>query len=308
MVLGLRIDVCTYDGLRTGVPALLRLLDRYRLRASFFVSLGPDRSGRAIFQVLRPGFLAKMRRTRAARTYGWRTALSGTLLPARQMNRQADAIRRIAASGHEVALHGYAHRTWQDRIETMPEGKIKTYVSAGIAEFTAVVGQAPVGFGAPGWQCTAASLRLHDAFGFNYASDTRGSAPFYPSVHGQTLQTVQLPTTCPTLDEALGIHGVDEESFVPMIRALVHETKWPVLVLHAEMEGGRYQRTAEALCSWLAADDVSPMPLRDLTGKLFESGESIPAAELVSIAIPGRAGLVAAPSGLEPAPWPRGAA
>ena len=54
-MLGLRIDVCTYEGLRTGVPTLLRLLDRHRVRASFFVTLGPDRSGRAILQALRPG-------------------------------------------------------------------------------------------------------------------------------------------------------------------------------------------------------------------------------------------------------------
>jgi len=308
VLLGLRIDVCTYEGLRTGVPALLRLLDRHRVCASFFVTLGPDCSGRAVFQLLRPGFLAKMRRTSAARTYGWRTAVSGTLLPARQMGRQADMIRRIAAAGHEVALHGYAHRTWQDRINRMPEASIRAFVSAAVAQYTEILGHAPAAFGAPGWQCTPASLRLNDAFRFAYASDTRGSAPFYPSVDGHRLQTVQLPTTCPTLDEALGVDGIDEQRFVSVIRSASQKTEWPVLVLHAEMEGGRYQGAAEVLCAWMAAEGITPMPLRAMIERLRTSGARIADAEVVGVPIPGRAGLVSAPRGLEPLSWQRGAA
>ena len=76
IAVGLKIDVCTFDGLRVGVPALLSLLDRHGVRATFFVALGPDTTGRAVLRLLRPGFLAKMRRTRAVRTYGLRTILS----------------------------------------------------------------------------------------------------------------------------------------------------------------------------------------------------------------------------------------
>ena len=61
--LAVKVDVCTHAGLRDGVPALMRLFDELGIRASFFVSLGPDHSGRAIRRILRPGFLNKMLRT-----------------------------------------------------------------------------------------------------------------------------------------------------------------------------------------------------------------------------------------------------
>src|SRR5689334_8756369 len=78
-----RIDVDTFRGAQQGVPAMLEDLARAGVRASFFFSLGPDRSGRAVARfVTRRGFLGKMLRTRAGRMYGWKTALYGTLLPA----------------------------------------------------------------------------------------------------------------------------------------------------------------------------------------------------------------------------------
>ena len=65
-ILGLKIDVDTYQGMRRGVPRLLDLLAQEKLRATFYLSIGPDASGRAIFQMFRnPRFLKKMIATRA---------------------------------------------------------------------------------------------------------------------------------------------------------------------------------------------------------------------------------------------------
>jgi len=88
----LRVDVDTRRGLEEGVPRLLALLRRLDLRASFFVTMGPDRSGRAIRRALRPSFLLKMWRTNPLRLYGLRTLLSGTLLPARLVGAGAPAL------------------------------------------------------------------------------------------------------------------------------------------------------------------------------------------------------------------------
>ena len=123
-VLGLRVDVDTHDGMRLGVPRLLEVMAEEGVKATFYLSMGPDRSGLAVLNALRPGFLAKMTRTGAAQVYGWRTILSGTLLPSRPI---ATAFPQIAGrardEGHETGVHAWDHRKWQDRLLTFPTAK-----------------------------------------------------------------------------------------------------------------------------------------------------------------------------------------
>jgi undecaprenyl phosphate-alpha-L-ara4FN deformylase len=301
MTCGLRIDVCTYEGLRTGVPNLLRLLDRHRIRASFFVALGPDRSGRAILQAFRPGFLAKMRRTSAARVYGWRTILSGTFLPARRMGDLADVMRTILTEGHELAAHGHDHRGWQDRLHRMSEQAVRRELTQAVEVYQRVVGRRPQGFGAPGWQCSSASLRLLDELGFAYASDVRGRGPFYPRVGGRRLRTLQLPTTLPTLDELLGLGGMDREGFVDLICRKVEQGVWNVFTMHAEMEGREFQWVADRILARLKAQGILPLPLSEVRERIRADKEaSMIETEILQRPIKGRAGEVAVPAGLEP--------
>jgi undecaprenyl phosphate-alpha-L-ara4FN deformylase len=301
VILGLRIDVCTFEGLRTGVPALLSLLARFDARASFFVALGPDRSGRAVLQLLRPGFVSKMRRTRAIRAYGWRTILSGTLLPARHAAALAEIVRAIPAAGHEVAVHGYDHRRWQDRVSGMAAEDVRREMAQAVAVYERVVGKRPQGFGAPGWQCSPASLRALDELDFAYGSDTRGRHPFYPLLEGQRLHTLQVPTTLPTLDEVLGLEGMDGEGFVSLVSRGLGQDPWPVLTLHAELEGRRFLGVAESLFLRWRGKGVRCLPLIEIATAIRAAGEDrIPIAEIVPRPIKGRAGSVATPRGLEP--------
>jgi len=69
-MLGLKIDVDTYEGMKKGVPSLLKTLKQFDLKATFFLSIGPDNSGRAILQLIKnPLFLKKMMRTNAPRLF-----------------------------------------------------------------------------------------------------------------------------------------------------------------------------------------------------------------------------------------------
>src|SRR5215471_15831158 len=88
MEVAFKVDVDTHEGLRDGVPRLAEMFAAKGIAATFFVAMGPDHSGRAIWRAFKNrGFISKMWRTRAASMYGWRTVLSGTLLPARAIAR-----------------------------------------------------------------------------------------------------------------------------------------------------------------------------------------------------------------------------
>jgi undecaprenyl phosphate-alpha-L-ara4FN deformylase len=299
-VVGLKIDVCTYEGLRVGVPNLLRLLDRHGVRASFFVALGPDTSGRAILHALRPEFLTKMRRTSAIRTYGLRTIFSGTLLPPRRLSHLAPTLREVLAAGHELAIHGYDHRRWQDRLHRMAKEAVREDIDQAVATYREVTGQAPHGFGAPGWQVSVASLEALDEVGFAYASDTRGLQPFFPRAAGRKFQTLQLPTTFPTLDEVLGPDDLAGQGFVCQVRREIHGRMWSVLTMHAEMEGVGFQMVADRLLAMFREEGVTCLPLETLGEEIrAREGERIPVTEVVARPIRGRAGTVSMPAGLE---------
>src|SRR5262249_26502726 len=121
MEVALKIDVDTHQGLAEGVPRLQRLLEHESVAASFYVSIGPDNSGKAVWRVFRnKGFLSKMRRTKAVAMYGLRTVLSGTLLPSRPIALSfPQMLRELRAAGFEVEVHGYDHVRWQDDIDSL---------------------------------------------------------------------------------------------------------------------------------------------------------------------------------------------
>jgi undecaprenyl phosphate-alpha-L-ara4FN deformylase len=256
----LRVDVDTRRGLHEGVPRLLALFRRLDVVASFFVTMGPDRSGLAIRRAWRPSFLVKMLRTNPFRLYGVRTLLSGTLLPAQPVGASAPALLRdIAAGGHEVAPHGWDHVTWQDRIDRLSSDALRADLTAAARAFETALGTPPSASAAPGWRTTTAALVVQEELGLSYASDVRGRVAFRPRVAGGPLKTVQIPTTMPTMDELLGrtadITGALSAALGDGLN---------VFTLHAEVEGGPLLEPFSAWLQGLRREGRSVVRVRDL--------------------------------------------
>ena len=292
--LALKVDVDTDRGTREGVPNLAADCREFGVPACFLFSLGPDQTGRAITRVFRPGFFQKVSRTSVVELYGVRTLLNGTLLPAPHIGRRnSGAMQAVRDAGFEVGIHCYNHYRWQDHLTEMSLEAVRAEFGAARAEFTRIFGHAARAAGAAGWQSDARSREVYDEAGLLYASDTRGTHPFFPRISGRVFQTMEIPSTLPTLDELLGRPEYPDGKIVAHYVGLLRPDQPNVFTLHAEIEGmGRRALFRELLAAWRQAG-VEFFRLDDLARALLADRESIPVCDQVMAPIDGRSGVVA---------------
>ncbi len=290
MQIGLRIDVDTLRGTREGVPALCRSLAGHSARATFFFSVGPDNMGRHLWRLVRPRFLLKMLRSRAAGLYGWDILLRGVFAPGPLIGAYAGHCLRLAADGgHEMGFHAWDHHAWQMGVERMTLEAIRAVMSRGLERMAELVGSPPICAAAPGWRSTATALLAQDSFAFQFASDCRGTSVFYPVVAGRTLKTVQVPVTLPTYDEIIGRNGIDDSNYNAHLLGLLSARRLNVLTIHAEVEGIARRALFEDFLRQAAACGIKFVSL----GSLVPERKSLPATGVGHGVIPGREGWVA---------------
>ncbi len=248
--IALKIDVDTYRGTREGVPRLVETLQRRNAQASFFFSLGPDHTGRAIKRVFRPGFMKKVSRTSVVEHYGFKTLMYGTLLPGPDIGRHcADIMRNVRDAGFEVGIHCYDHILWQDHVANKGEAWTRREMQRAVDRYTGIFGVAPRAHAAAGWQTNRHGLRQTQHLGFEYSSDTRGTRPFMPTWDAEIIACPQLPTTLPTLDELIGRDGITAENVAQHLLDITGKQSETghVYTLHAELEGQKWMPIFEQL-------------------------------------------------------------
>jgi len=308
--IGLKVDVDTLRGTREGVPQLVSLFKKHGVAATFYFSVGPDHTGRALRRAFRPGFFQKVARTSVVKHYGLKTLLYGVLLPGPDIGRAAgDVMRGVHEAGFEVGLHTYDHVRWQDSVATASPAWTRVEFERGIQAFERIFGFPPTTHAAAGWQINDAALALEAAHGLHYASDTRVGAvgssgpqgvdpeaadPFFPKLGAAASPCPQYPTTLPTFDELIGVDGVDEANVGAAVYR--HSLQVPpsglhVFTLHAELEGMLLIDAFEdLLVRWRKAGaKVTRM------GQIhaLAAGRSWPTRAVVMGEIPGRSGRLA---------------
>jgi undecaprenyl phosphate-alpha-L-ara4FN deformylase len=324
--LALKVDVDTYRGTIEGVPRLLDLLAKPGIRATFFFTLGPDNTGKAIRRLFRKGFVRKVLSASPAASYGLKTMLYGTLLPAPDIGTRPDAVRRMreaAAAGHAVGLHGWDHVDWHDHLPEMSREEVEEAVAKGHARFREVFGRPAALSAAPGWTATPLSVEVQEDHGVVATSDTRGGEPFFPArSDGAPSKVLEIPSTLPTLDELLALPlpgaGSRVEKACEFLRTRVnvrekeaagHAPAGParevaagafdVHSIHTEIEGGPAFSApfARLLAGW-KSDGVGFFTLEELSRTMLAVSASPdsarpPVKHLTFTTIPGRSTPVA---------------
>jgi len=292
--LALKVDADTDRGTRIGVPNLAADCKEFGAPACFLFSLGPDQTGRAISRVFRPGFFSKVSRTSVVEIYGVRTLLNGTILPAPHIGRRNQgAMRAVQAAGLEVGIHCYSHYRWQDHLGRMDLPKVRDELGRARAEFTRVFGVQALTAGAAGWQSNARSREAYDEAGLLYSSDTRGTHPFFPRISGRVFQTLEIPSTLPTLDELMGRPEFPDKAIAAHLVSLLRPGRLNVFTLHAEIEGMGRRGIFRELLAACRSSGVEFVRLDEEARRILADRASVPVCEQVMAAIDGRSGLVA---------------
>jgi len=288
-VIALKVDVDTFVGTRDGVPNLLAILERFDIRATFYFSMGPDNSGKAIRRIFRPGFLRKMLRTKAPSMFGMRTLLSGTLIPAPIIAAKLPHIlKKTEAAGHVVGIHCWDHVKWHDFLPWFPKPVTAMELGKASAIYQDVLGHRALTTAAPGWTVSADSLEVQDAMHLSYCSDCRGTHPFYPVMDGRAFRTLQIPTTWPTMDELLGEGGITAETINDHYLTLL-KPGLNVHTIHTEFEGMAMAPVFTDLLARLTDRGVRFITLAEVA----EEAINAPSAPLAMAETPGRAMPVA---------------
>ena len=257
--IALKIDVDTCHGTLAGVPALAEILRNQGAQASFFYSLGPDRSGCASGA------------ESLKRYYDLSSRLYGRLLPAPDIGtRCADILRQTHEAGFETGIHAWDRTQWEERILDSGNDLAESAMEKACKRFNTLFATAPEAHAAAGWRMNRHALRLTQRLGFSYASDCRGSHPFIPVIDGELVACPQLPTTLPTLDELLVLEPrYSPEQAVDRIAQLANAIAGDhVFTLRAELEGMKFIDAFERLLGVWKSDDLLLVPLRDIRATL----------------------------------------
>ena len=292
-IIGLKVDVDTCEGMKQGVPKLAALFRKHGVRASFFVPMGKDHTGWTVKRVFtRRGFLSKASRVGVIDTYGVKTLLYGLLLPGPNIAlKNAGLLRGLADEGHEVGIHGLDHVYWHDHIRALNRENTWKILAEAASVYRGVMGSDPRSFAAPGWAINEHALAWFEEKGFIYTSDVRGTSIFLPRLGGTTFRVPQIPTTLPTLDEAVGIKGNDQESLTQFfVDSLTDGIN--ILTVHAELEGKRWAGFLESFILKAKALGYRYERLIDIAG-LVEGPGPLPVHEIGFGFVNGRAGEVA---------------
>jgi undecaprenyl phosphate-alpha-L-ara4FN deformylase len=278
--IALKIDADTLHGTRTGVPALVELLQRHEAQASFFFSLGRDSSG------------TQARKDSLKAYYKLSTRLYGRLFPAPDIgSRCADIMRQTSEAGFEVGLHGMNRVKWESTIQQAENAWVEEEMESACARFSDIFANPPKAYAAAGWKMNRHALRLTQRLGFTYASDCRGSHPFIPVIDGEIVACPQVPTTLPTLDEVLAQEpGCSPDQAVDRILELAASRDGDqVFNLRAELEGMKFSAAFERLLTAWKSSDVQLVSLADIH-TAFEL-KDLPRHAVEFREIPGRPGL-----------------
>ncbi len=207
----IRIDIDTVRDTQV-LPVVLEILDHFDAHATFFVTTGPDTTFKNYRNYLNP---LKLLQKKAIQQHGMKQMFRGMVH--KQQVQASENLHLIMEQGHELGLHGYSHYEWIHNLQKRTEEEITSWISKGCAHFEDACGYLPRSFASPGFTTSSEFLAALEKFKFDYSSDFRGNAAFYPQLSACRSRTLQLPVCAKSFGE-LEFEGYSQDEIYGIIK------------------------------------------------------------------------------------------
>jgi len=187
-----------------------------------------------------------------------------------------ELVEQIISAGHEVEFHAWDHRRWQDELYKRSVGWIEDWFEKGIQAYRSLVGKEPSSFGAPSWLIDDRVFQIIQKYPFRYLSCTRAREPFIHEGSG----LMEIPSNLPCFEEIGVPRGVST------ILQLLKDGGIHVLPVHAEAEGGIWDRYFIELCEAVRSTDFQILSLSKI--QVLLKSEPLPVRKYRMELLPGR--------------------
>lgn len=297
--IGLRCDVDFGIGLERGVPYLLDVLKRHGMRATFYVTMGPDGFRQ---HTNRLGSASYRKRIRRMNPMGMINAFGPVYLARQALGIRGtvglshpDVLKRVVDEGHELGVHGFDHYWWAENIFSADRAELRQDMTRAVEALRKSTGHTASAWASPNWRCSADSLALLEEFGFPYGADTRGRGPFVPQVPGYQGRLPQLPISLPCLHEISDYNNTTEAAAITDEFMSHVQPGYNVWCIHDYYEGVLRREMFERTVDALIRNNVTLVTIAALAAELRDG--DLTTSRVVQARMPGGRGEVSCQEG-----------
>ena len=259
----LRVDIDTIRGLVKGAPVVTEMLDELGMKATFFATVGVDRTARAFFHSSR---LKRHVRISPLKKYGvWE--IVGSLFGL-DFSKHRQRIVNLEKKGHEVQLHCFDHVEWVREIEHADLHQTEHMIRRGIEAFESMLGRRPTAFAAPAFKTSQRVIEMEKKLGFLYASDyqVKGDCkPFTPQGG-----VVQIPVNLPLIEDLVA-KGWSDAKILSLLSEGFAANRMSVMYIHLCYEPVHKTELLRKTLE-LALDKADPVTLKEIWRDWSRSG------------------------------------
>ncbi len=279
--IAIRCDLDFGIDLKKGVPNLIRILNRYKLNITFYVTMGPDSFWKSGKRVKKKGYIKRLMNLNPIKmltNFDLDYLIKTFFLNKNVGEDYSHILNEIIQNNHELGVHGYDHYKWAENIfsNSFDYQEQSLDFKKAILSFKNITNQMPSAWASPNWRCDANTLKNIDKYNFKYSSDCRGDLPFFPKIKGKKFNTLQIPINLPCLHEIRNYIDKDDDELIrkEFLKQISEDIN--VWCIHGYYEGILKKDLFQKIISDLKSLDYEIITMIDLYENIknFNWGES----------------------------------